>query len=207
MEIYIKPVKKASIAERKELLVQDISEVVADDEIIEQVKNTKIIDIKLKEKTSILVSVTDIVKQLKIVFPEHSIINLGEPDILIDYSPVKSKDIKSLKVLKIIFVLLILFTGSATAIMSFYTDSQMSKIFENMHYIFLGERKENPLIIVVPYCIGLASGIIVFFNHAFGKKIDGDPTPIEVEMSVYESSVTETMIDTLNTERIRDGNR
>ena len=91
--------------------------------------------------------------------------------------------------------------------MSFHSDAQMSTVFENYYYIFFNEKVEHPLIIDLPYSLGLALGIIVFFNHFSGKKITEDPTPIEVEMSVYESDVTDNIIDTLNTERIRKENK
>jgi hypothetical protein len=39
----------------------------------------------------------------------------------------------------------------------------------------------------------------VFYNHAFGRKLSDDPTPLEVEMSNYENEVTDTVRDALNT--------
>jgi stage V sporulation protein AA len=47
-------------------------------------------------------------------------------------------------------------------------------------------------------------GIIVFFNHFMGKKITDDPTPIEVEMALYETEVVETVLDALNTQKMGD---
>lgn len=68
--------------------------------------------------------------------------------------------------------------------------------------IFFSKKKiENPIIINLPYSIGIAVGIIVFFNHFCGKKITSDPTPIEVEMTEYEKQIEDNIIDTLSTER------
>jgi stage V sporulation protein AA len=61
----------------------------------------------------------------------------------------------------------------------------------------LGEEKDNPLIIEIPYSIGLAAGIIVFFNHFLGHKITDDPTPIEVEMTEYDKEVTDTILNSI----------
>ena len=80
----------------------------------------------------------------------------------------------------------------------------MLTVFENYYYIFFGERVENPAIIDLPYAIGLAVGIIVFFNHIGNKKLTSDPTPIEVELSVYENDVTANIVDTLNKEKKND---
>ena len=52
----------------------------------------------------------------------------------------------------------------------------------------------------VSYSIGLAAGIIVFFNHIGGRRITKDPTPIEVEMRVYEKDVNDALIETADRE-------
>jgi len=119
----------------------------------------------------------------------------------------KSPDRTWLKWLKIAFVVVVLFIGSSTAIMSFHTDGQMPKIFEKYYSIFFGQEKTNPGIINIPYSIGLAVGIVVFYNHLMGKKITDDPTPIEVEMEQYDREVTETMVDAMSQrkERMENG--
>ena len=37
-------------------------------------------------------------------------------------------------------------------------------------------------------------GIIVFFNHFAVAKLSTDPTPIEVEMRLYEDNINKTLI-------------
>ena len=65
------------------------------------------------------------------------------------------------------------------------------------------EEKTNPALINIPYSIGLAVGIIVFYNHFMGKKLTDDPTPIEVEMELYDRDVTDTMVDALSQRKER----
>ncbi len=208
MDIYVKTAKKASVAERKDIYVKDIAEVFAPDNLLKRIKNIKLLEIKSDEKKNYLITIIDVISAIDKALPGHTINNVGEMDTIIEYSPKRKKDNKFFKVLKIIFVTIILAGGSSTAIMSFHSDAQMATVFENYYYIFFNEKIENPIIIDLPYSLGLALGIIVFFNHFSGKKITDDPTPIEVEMSVYESDVTDNIIDTLNTERIRkDGEK
>lgn len=52
----------------------------------------------------------------------------------------------------------------------------------------------------VSYSIGLAVGIILFFNHIGGRRITKDPTPIEVEMRIYERDVNDALIETADRE-------
>lgn len=200
MEIYIKPAKQTS-TDKSEIFLGDIAEVVSEDAAVGGVK---ILDIQKTKKHVLLVSALDIIRALKQRYPQATVINLGESDVLIHYAPKKRRN-KLLGALRISFVTLVLFAGSSAAIMSFYTDAQMSRVFKNMHYVITGIRTENPKIIEIPYCFGLAAGIIVFFNHAGGKKLDNDPTPMEVEMASYDSDVADTMISALSKEKPRNG--
>ena len=47
----------------------------------------------------------------------------------------------------------------------------------------------------ISYCIGLAVGILVFFNHFGKKKITPDPTPIQVQLRKYEEDADTTFIE------------
>jgi len=151
-----------------------------------------------EKKKSYLVSVTDIIKKIKKSYPDYTINNVGEMDTLVQHSAKKSRDRPWLKWLRVTFIVAVLFVGSSTAIMSFHTDGQMPKIFENYYRMFYGESKANPMIVNIPYSIGIAVGIIIFFNHFMGKKITDDPTPIEVEMELYEKDVTDTVVEVLS---------
>ncbi len=200
MDIYIKPIKKASL-NSKEVYIKDISEVYAPENILKKIKNLKILQIEENASKNYLVSIIDIINCIDKSLPGHTINNVGEIDTIIEYNYKKDKENKLIQNLKIAFITIILIAGSSTAIMSFHSDAQLSKVFENYYYIFFNERIDNPLILDLPYSIGLAVGIIVFFNHFSGKKLTSDPTPIEVEMSNYEANVTDNIIDTLNTEK------
>lgn len=198
MDIYIKPYKKANKTGPGAVRVKDLSEVFAEGGIKKQVEELRLLNITGDEKKNYLVSVIDIVEKISSAIPGSSVNNLGEQDTIIEYSPCEKKQNKAVLWVKVAFVCLVLLAGSATAIMSFHSDAQIATVFENYYYIFFNEKIENPMLIDLPYSIGLAAGIIVFFNHFSGKKLTDDPTPIEVEMSVYESEVTDNIIDTLN---------
>ena len=47
----------------------------------------------------------------------------------------------------------------------------------------------------VAYSVGLAAGIIVFFNHIGGRRLTKDPTPVEVSINNYETDVEKTLIE------------
>ena len=173
---------------------------VATTDVAKKVNNLKLMDINQsnEKKKSYLISVTDIIKIIKKKYPDYTVNNVGEMDTLVQYASKKSQDRKWLKWLRVAMVVAVLFVGSSTAIMSFHTDGQMPKIFETYYRMFYGEEKSNPRIVSIPYSIGIAVGIMMFYNHFLGKKVTDDPTPIEVEMELYEKDVTDTVVEVLS---------
>ena len=47
----------------------------------------------------------------------------------------------------------------------------------------------------VTYSIGIVIGILVFFNHFGRKRFSVDPTPMEVEMRLYENDIQTTLVE------------
>ena len=54
--------------------------------------------------------------------------------------------------------------------------------------------KQYETVIGLEVHVGLAVGILLFFNHFASWKITVDPTPIEVEMRLYEENLNKTLI-------------
>ena len=59
----------------------------------------------------------------------------------------------------------------------------------------MGKPKEGFSVLELTYCVGLIVGILAFFNHFGGKKFTVDPTPMEVEMRLYENDIQTTLIE------------
>ncbi len=59
----------------------------------------------------------------------------------------------------------------------------------------MGDSKAGGSILEIAYSIGLPIGMIVFFNHFSKLKVKKDPTPIQIEMRLYESDVNKTIIE------------
>ena len=78
--------------------------------------------------------------------------------------------------------------------MSFHNDSNVTDVFGNVYRLVMGEEAEGPTVLDASYSVGLAAGILVFFNHFASWKLTVDPTPIEVEMDLYEENLNKTVI-------------
>ena len=86
--------------------------------------------------------------------------------------------------------------------MAYHNDIGINQLFETIYEQVMGYPSSGYSILEISYSIGLAAGIIIFFNHVGGRRITKDPTPIEVEMRIYEGDVNKALIETAD----REGN-
>lgn len=194
MDIYLKLKKKAYLSSSNHINLGDIADIIATADVCDKLRTSKLMDIPNQRRASYLVSVGEAVKLVKKLYPDAGVSSLGEADTLVYYSAKPRAD-TPLVWLKVAAVAAVLFVGSATAIMSFHYDAEIPKVFSGMYEIIFGYEPGNLRLIQIPYSIGLAAGILIFFNHAFGKKLTDDPTPVEVQMSIYDNEVDDTIID------------
>lgn len=198
MDIYIKPNEKITITARKIVYLKDVGEIWIPGQSTASLGNLVVYQVPEDTEKTYLISVIDIIKAITLKFPDATVNNVGEMDILLTYQKQYKQQNKVWLYSKIVFISLILFTGASTSIMSFHSDAQIPKIFQNYYYMFFGEYNDMPLILAIPYTIGLAIGIILFFNHFSKIYVTKDPTPIEIEMTTYEKETNTSIIDALN---------
>jgi len=195
VQIYIKPYKNTKIYKKKKILLSDIAEIAPANLKDISLEDILILEIKEDKKQNYHISIIDIIKAICEKYPDVNIVNVGEKDIMIEYLPDDKKENPLITFLKVVSVCLILFAGGGIAIMTFHTDSALPDVLIKLNEIFTGTKTDRPYWIEIPYSIGIAVGIIVFFNHFSSKKITDDPTPIEVEMDSYADSIEKCIIN------------
>lgn len=141
-----------------------------------------------------VLGIVGIIEKIRVVCPQEEITSLGEKDVVVSYMKHK-KPSNVTNVFKVVFVCGICFFGSAFSIMAFHNDIELQNLITRLYGIFGLVRKESFPMLEVGYSIGLGCGIILFYNHIGKRRITKDPTPIEVEMRLYEKDVNETIID------------
>ena len=198
MDIYIKPNEKITITARKIVYLKDVGEIWIPGQSTASLGNLVVYQVPEDTEKTYLISVIDIIKAITLKFPDATVNNVGEMDILLTYQKQYKQQNKVWLYSKIVFIALILFTGASTSIMSFHSDAQIPKIFQNYYDMFFGEYNDMTVILAIPYTIGLAIGIILFFNHFSKIYVTKDPTPIEIEMTTYEKETNTSIIDALN---------
>jgi stage V sporulation protein AA len=97
---------------------------------------------------------------------------------------------------------LLLFFGSMLTIMNFHEDVSMQVVHQKTHRMITGKSEEKPLFFQIPYSIGLGLGMIIFFNHVFKKRLNEEPSPLEVEMFNYQQDLDRYVIMHENKESI-----
>ena len=86
--------------------------------------------------------------------------------------------------------------------MAYHNDIGINDVFEQVYHIVLNREPSKVNILQISYSIGLAVGVILFFNHVGGRRITKDPTPVEVAMRQYEKDVGDTLIETADREKM-----
>ena len=192
--LYIKADQSVEVKLRNVTLGDLISMECTDKTVVSRLKTIKVLNIPEKGQHRFVISILKIIECIHKEYPEIEIQNMGAQDIIVTYETGIKKN-KMVDILKISGVVIISFIGSAFAIMTFNNDSGTNQLFSQIYEMFMGKPKSGFTILELSYSIGLVVGILVFFNH-FGKhKFTVDPTPIEIEMRLYEKDIQTTLID------------
>lgn len=200
--VYIKPEKNTELYTERVSLSQVADVFCQDSDIENRCKAITLVHIRDGKAKNIVCSSMDVVKKIHELSSRIQVVNLGEMDFLISYRP-KKKEIRAVDHLKAAAVCLIVFLGAAFAIMTFNNDGDVTDIFQKVYKLVMGYTADGVTVLEAGYSIGLVLGVILFFNHIGHRKLTVDPTPIEVQMRLYEDEVDTALIQ--NASRKEEG--
>ena len=141
-----------------------------------------------------IMSAMDLVTLIQKKEPNLDLCPLGETSFIITYEaePVPGK---LWRWTKVFFVCLATFFGAAFSIMTFNNDVDVGGLFSQIYTQVTGQVSDGFTILEISYSLGIGLGVLFFFNH-FGKlKITDDPTPMQVQMRLYEDDVNTTLVE------------
>lgn len=197
--IYINAQQNVEL-QSEDVYVKDIGKLTCSDaHILAKVKAIKLHCFKKSEPKRQVISLLKVIEEIDKVCPGVSVESIGESAVMVEYINV-NKHKGPLQMIKLIFVAMISFFGTAFTIMAFHNDIGINDVFAKVYEMIMGQQGDGYGILELAYSLGLAIGIIVFFNHIGGRRITKDPTPIEVEMRVYETDVNTALIETADRE-------
>ncbi len=181
--------------------LKDVADIFSNNKNVQKfLENVKIFDAKKEDWD--YVTAIDIVNKIQSQKDNIDLTMLGEPEVLIEIKETEEKNML-LEILKVIFASSILFFGAAMTIMYFHEDVNMGKTMEKLYYIITGKQEKNPLILVIPYSIGIGVGMITFFSRIMtsNKRRKMEPGPMEVEMFLYDKEIEDYLIKDIKTQK------
>ena len=202
--LYLK-IDQNTIVTDRHVKLSDIAKMeCADPAVVRQLKQKKIYTFEdamnpRKQKPVMKVfSVLKIIEQIHEEYPGLDISNEGESDFIIEYIPNPDRP-KWVDAVKTVVLCIIIFFGASFTIMAFNNDVGVTDVFSKFYLQVMGTASDGVTELEVCYSVGMALGILIFFNHVGHKKITPDPTPIQVEMRKYEKDIDMAFIE--NAER------
>ncbi|MBU5427064.1 stage V sporulation protein AA [Tissierella pigra] len=195
-KVYIIISKKATIDPEKDLLLEDIAEVYSENTSIK--KDIEILRLKKKnvEEDWDYITAKDVVEKVLSKYPNIDLDLLGEVETLIEYKS-RGKERPFWEFIKVVAVCIVLFFGASLAIINFHEDVNTRKSMKELYYTFTGEEKDNPLLMVIPYCFGIGIGVITFFSRVFSssKRRQQEPGPMEIELLLYDEDLEKDILN------------
>jgi stage V sporulation protein AA len=184
--------------------LQDIAKLsCSDPRILHRVRVLQIAELDPGKPCRYVMSVSDLIAALQKKEPELAIMPLGETDFILTYDTKASSGmIKDW--CKTFFVCLCTFFGSAFSIMTFNNDVDVSGLFRQIYTQVTGQPSSGCTILEISYSAGIALGVMFFFNHFGHRKSNGDPTPMQVQMRLYENDVDSTIIEDMSRQQPED---
>lgn len=188
--LYIRLRRVVQITRGCNVKLKEIAEMVAPTEYEQTLENLIIYMPLRKDGNRVLIDMILIINKIRAVVPSLQIELFGEPHVLLEVGPQKRKT----NIILIGLVWLVLFIGAGLTIMNFHADVSMLAVHRRIYEMITGNHIERPLLLQIPYSIGIGVGMIIFFNHLFQKKFNEEPSPLEVEMFMYQENVNQYVI-------------
>ncbi|MEH7181397.1 stage V sporulation protein AA [Neobacillus vireti] len=197
--VYIRMRNRVLAKPEESIYLKDIAQIIAPESIVPQLENLKVHQISEQDKNIIIIDVMRIIRLVSSLIEDVEVQTIGPAQTIIEVILKK----RQMSFPFFILIWFLLFFGSAMAIMNFHDDVSMRSVQEKLYRIITGVEDSKPWIFQIPYSIGLGLGMILFFNHVFQKRINEEPSPLEVEMFNYQMDLDNYVIIHENKESMK----
>ncbi|ANC77745.1 stage V sporulation protein AA [Fictibacillus phosphorivorans] len=202
--VYLRMRQRVQVIQHQKVTIGEVAQIVASDELEEAIKGYIIHEVTPEDKHLIVIDVMRVIATIQKNKPGLDVQTIGPAQSILEIQMQQKK----LAPVYFVLVWLLLFTGSALAIMNFHEDVSMQLVHQKIYFMITGHYKEQPLLLQIPYSFGLGLGMILFFNHLFRKRLNEEPSPLEVEMFNYQQDLDQYVIvhENKETEKKINGN-
>jgi len=188
--VYVRLRKKVTARPGQILRLRDVAQVIADDPHA-AVEEIPVYEPGLKDGNLAVLDLIEVVRRIRSAFPGLDVRSIGPAQVIIELQSERFTPRRWW----VAGVWLLLFVGSALAIMNFHTDVSMREVHQRIYYLMTGQRVQEPLVLQIPYSFGIGIGMIVFFNHLFKRRLNDEPSPLELEMYLYQENLDQYVIE------------
>ncbi|AUS08589.1 stage V sporulation protein AA [Laceyella sacchari] len=188
--LYLRLKKKVMATPGQPLTIKDLCRLTGEG-IPPEVGSMPVCVPQLGHGNYLVIDVIDIIQLVQKKFPMIEVQQVGPHQMLVE---VKLSD-KRPRFLYVMLVSLVLFAGSGLAIMNFHTDVSMAAVHERIVFLLTGQHVKKPLLLQIPYSIGIGVGMMLFFNRLFQRKFNEEPSPLELETFQYQETIDQYMIN------------
>ena len=141
--IYIRMRNRVQSPPEEKVLLKDIAQVIAPDEVLSHLKAMMIHQLLDAEQNIVIIDVMKVIHLIKREFGEMEIQTIGPAQTIIEVTYKK----KGVSIPYFLLIWFLLFFGSAMAIMNFHDDVSMKSVQEKIYTIITG-KKENKTITI-----------------------------------------------------------
>lgn len=198
--VYIRLRHRIQVHPNDVITIDKVALIVGDKELTEKLKKIAIHKVQLSDKNMVVIDVMHVIKEIQKYDSQIDVQALGSNQTIVEILYKKKK----LSPLLFCIVWLLLFIGAGLAIMNFHEDVSMQAVHQRIYKIVTGRENDQPLILQIPYSIGLGLGMVLFFNHLFKKRINEEPSPLEVEIFNYQLDLDQYVAMNENKENINE---
>ncbi|MGG3561387.1 stage V sporulation protein AA [Neobacillus rhizosphaerae] len=197
--IYIRMRNRVQSQPDEKILLNDIAQIIAPEAVLPGLKSMMIHQLTEMDRNIVVIDVMKVIGLITNKFGALEVQTIGPAQTIVEVMVKK----KGLNIPYFLLIWFLLFFGSAMAIMNFHDDVSMRSVQEKLYTIITGRKEAKPLLFQIPYSIGLGLGMILFFNHVFKKRINEEPSPLEVEMFNYQMDLDNYVIIHENKESMK----
>jgi stage V sporulation protein AA len=188
--LYLRFRKRVRLDKDQPVLLRNIADLLSDPEIEQKLHSHVISYPNPQEGNLILIDMLMVIRSIRQIYPAIRIEGIGDPHVLIEIKSEKARP----HFIILVLVWLLLFVGSGLTILNFHADVSMLEVHQRIYELLTGKRLQHPYFLQIPYSIGIGLGMVLFFNHVFKKKFSEEPSPLEVEMFLYQESTNRYVI-------------
>jgi stage V sporulation protein AA len=162
-----------------------MANVIAPNDVKARIDEIEVYHIRPEDNKFVVIDAMDVIKEIHTKFPDSDIQTIGSSQTIIEVQSEKKRS----RTLLFLLVWILLFIGAGLTIMNFHEDVAMSSVHQKIYYLVTGRENSKPLVLQIPYSLGVGIGMILFFNHIFKKRFNEEPSPLEVEMFNYQQDL------------------